>query len=359
MIDRWIFHSHPLTVRDLAIYRILYASFAMLMAVPRGLWLEHLPDVFFSPPASLAAIVAAPLPFEYVQLLNVLLALSLAALLIGWYTRTASISATVLMILLNTWIYSPGKINHDILFVLVPAVMAFSGWGEAYSIDARRRTKINADSTEGSWTVTLMSLLIGIALFTAGWAKLSTGWLDLGSYATYGHLLINYHVTGRHPWGADLALQIKNTWFWEALDWSTVLFEVGFLPAVLSRRSFLFFCALAAIFHVGVELMFAITFWPNLVAYGVVIPYSKIGLPNSIPNVLTPVVDKIRSWPAWYLLAVPFCCALHAIFVAEEHLAATLHVNLGKGLVYFAAAVGVWYLGSRLIPRRTARTETA
>lgn len=359
MIDRWIFNSHPLTVRDLAIYRILYATSALLAGIPRGLWLKHLPDAFFSPPVSLAAIVAAPLPFEYVQVLNALLALSLVALLIGWFTRTASLSVTLLLILLNTWIHSPGKIDHDILFVIVPAVMAFSGWGEAYSVDARRRNRVSPNSTEGSWAVTLMTLLIGIAMFTAGWAKLATGWLELSSQATYGHLLTNYHVTGRATWGADLAMQVKSRSFWEAKDWLTVLFEIGFLPAVLSRRSFVFFCALAAIFHVGVELMFAITFWPNLIAYGVVIPYSKLRLPSFLLNVFAPVFDKIRSCPAWFLMALPCCCAFYAIFIAEQSLAGIMRVNIGRGLVFAAGAIGVGYLITRLIPRHAARPETA
>jgi hypothetical protein len=208
--------------------------------------------------------------------LNIPLALSLQMLLLGFHTRTASVATSVLLIVTNSFGYSLGKIDHDILLVLTPLILAFSGWGDAYSLDSLRRPSSQSDSPRGSWCLAMLALVIAIAMFTAGWTKLTSGWLDTNTHSAYGHLIINYAVTGRHTWLADYLLRIDSFWFWESADWVVTLMELGFLVAVFRARWMHFMLAIACLFHFGVWLLYDIVFMPNVVAYGAFVSYTSL-----------------------------------------------------------------------------------
>src|SRR5262245_19503126 len=214
-LDCWIFESFCIRITDLAAYHILSCIYVLLTCLPSATWLRHAPPAFFSPPASLAALFTTFPSSSLLLGLNVLASLFLSMLLIGLYTRVASVGTTITLLLLNSWAYSLGNINHDILLVITPFVLAFSGWGNALSLDARGRGTPLPDTRKGSWSLTLLALLIGIAMFTTGWAKVSTGWLNPATLSTYGHFLNNYFATGRHTWIAEHALQMDSFWLWK------------------------------------------------------------------------------------------------------------------------------------------------
>jgi hypothetical protein len=105
-------------------------------------------------------------------------------------------------------------------------------------------------------------LLIGMAMFTAGWAKLTTGWLQPSQRSTYGHLV------GFDTWAAKMLLGVQSGWFWKPLDWLVILMESGFLMAAFYRPAFRVVCASACLFHVAVWLLFDMRFHGNVIAYG-------------------------------------------------------------------------------------------
>src|SRR5947199_222701 len=92
--------------------------------------------------------------------------------------------------LLDRWIfeeYATGKIDHDIFLVLAPAILAFSAWGAHYSVDARTLAKSKSHRVAlDAWPVSLFVLIIGLGMFTSGWAKLTTRWLDPTTSSTLG-----------------------------------------------------------------------------------------------------------------------------------------------------------------------------
>ncbi len=210
--------SYALKTGDLAIVRILYASFVLIQIVPVAAWLPLAPKAFFHPPLGPAALFTGTPPASVLLALNILLTLFLSLLLVGWRTGVASVGTGVTLLILNSWAYSLGKINHDIFLVLVPLVLAFSGWGRALSVDAQRRPAPESAEAE-AWPVALLALLVGFAMFTAGWVKATTGWLDPEARATYGHLVQNYLFTGRETWAGAWALRIDSDWFWKPGDW--------------------------------------------------------------------------------------------------------------------------------------------
>ena len=285
-LDRWIFDSYRVCPEGLGLYRITYALFTLLFIAPGHAeyasfsFVASLPDAFFLPPPGPMQLAPGFPPNVFVEGLHALLVLSLVAVLFGVYTRTTSIATTLFFLLGYGVSYSVGKVNHNILFVLLPAVMAFSNWGAAYSFDARRN---RTSYTVTSWPISLIVLTTGFAMFTAGFPKILGGWLDPSTQAVHGRLVRQVFVHGRRDLLAPLAVDIHNPVLWEFFDVATVVFEVGFLVAVLHPITTRLFAAGAVAFHTGVMVVMNIVFTFHLIVYAAVLPWSRIAdrLPRS------------------------------------------------------------------------------
>jgi hypothetical protein len=140
--------------------------------------------------------------------------------------------------------------------------------------------------------VTLLLLLLGFAMFTAGFAKILGGWLDPETQAAYGHVIKHYVVRGRTDLLAPLAFRMDSRVFWEVQDYATVLFETGFLAAVAFPRLARVFAGLAVLFHFGVMLSLNIAFAFNLVVYAAFVDW------NGIDRALRRRLLRIPSLPA-------------------------------------------------------------
>ena len=211
-----------------------------------------------------------PAPFFYG--LHLALNLGLAAVLFGYRTRAASLGVGLLFLIGYGFSYSFGKINHNMLFILLPFVMAFSHWGAAYSLVARAGRR----GTVQAWPLTLLALFTGFAMFTAGFPKLLGGWLDPSTHAVQGHLISHFFVRGRQDLLSALFVPIRSGLFWESLDWATVCFELGFLPAIFHRATARAFAFIAVTFHFFVMLMLNIAFTFNLIVYAALADWPSV-----------------------------------------------------------------------------------
>ncbi|ACY49615.1 HTTM domain-containing protein [Rhodothermus marinus] len=278
-LDRWLFDSFRPTARGLAAYRIAYALFVLLLIDPGHSPyfnfhpLAGLPDSFFLPPPGPMQLFSGFPPRWFFAGLHLLLDLSLVALLFGYRTRLASWMTGLLFLIGFGFLFSAGKINHVILFVLLPWVMSFSNWGAAWSLDARLG---RARPTVEGWPLALLALLTGFAMFTAGFTKLLGGWLDPATQATRGHWLKQYFVVGRQDLLADLVTAPLPAGLWELMDWGTVLLEIGLLPAVLVPGLFRMLLSLMVLFHLGTALLFNITFVQNLIVYAAFLNWDRV-----------------------------------------------------------------------------------
>jgi uncharacterized membrane protein YphA (DoxX/SURF4 family) len=342
VFDRWLFDEYHYDFRSLALFRIVFASYLLLTAFPDGLWLRDYPAVAFSPPLSLAAFFQGFPPNWVVVAANAGALLGTALLLIGFQTPITSFVTVCLFVLIRTFCYADGKIDHDILIAVVPLVLAGSGWGNELSADALRGRPVpGAPTAPRPWLLAILALLIGLALFTAGIAKVWGGWLRLESQATVFYLLPNYYMVGREQPLASWALTHLSRPLWEVMDWVPTLWECSVVLLVLRRRWFLAAIAAGCAFHLGVFLLFGITFAANVVAYSAFLPWSAL------------LARWTGRWKVGRLpLAAAFLVALaagaYALFGARESLHDALSIPLSEvivvlgmvgALVYAAVAV--------------------
>jgi hypothetical protein len=61
---------------------------------------------------------------------------------------------------MHGFLFSVRKINHELLIVIVPILMAFSNWGAVYSVD--QYFKPDKNKTVESWPLSLLALLSGL-----------------------------------------------------------------------------------------------------------------------------------------------------------------------------------------------------
>jgi hypothetical protein len=268
-IDRWIFDTFGFSAEGLALYRIFYVLFLMFIISPGhkpfiyySVYGTLPPDFFFPPPGPMMLFPDFA-PLFFLKSVEVVLVISLGCLLLGWKTRLMSIATGLLLLTGNGFAYSMGKINHDLLLVAIPLVMAFSNWGSAWSLDAVSGKTRKPEA----WPVALLALMLGFMMFTAGFPKLIGGWLDINTHATYGHFIKHYFVNERQDLLSELFLDISSRVFWESLDWFTLIFEIGFIFAILKAPVLRFWCALAIMFHFMVMMMLNISFISNLPVY--------------------------------------------------------------------------------------------
>lgn len=338
-LDRWMFSAFELSPRGAAVYRMLFAA-GLLLAIKPPVWtfIADYPDSFFSPPFGVTFFFFTGFPPAlYFQALNVVLVFAAVALFFGWHTRAASLALAASIFAGNMWSYSFGKINHDILFIVVPLVMAFSGWGDALSVDATRRT---APPRTNAWPLALLALLVGFAMFTAGWTKAVTGWLDPTTHATHGQLIMNYFIQNRTDGLSSLALGVEAPWFWELLDQSTVVLECALLPAVLSRAAFRVNLALLTFFHVSVMLVLRIEFPANLLGYAAFVDWEAVvrRVPRPVSNALAALPRPSRMVPA--LLG----SVLAALAVAGASPFELLGSGFAAGLTLLGTVIAIGYL---------------
>ncbi len=258
---RWLFEEYRVSDESLGLGRILFCLGLLVYATPRYLWMAEFPAYFYTPPVGLGLLFRQHPPAPVLWLLAAAATALTAALLAGWRTREVGLALAAVTLLGNTFEYSFGKINHDILIVAALAVMSFSGWGRAYAVDPKPR------GGSPAWPLALLALLVALAMSTAALAKLTTGWLDLGTRSAMGHMVANVYATERPTWLGEFMLARAPSAFWEFLDWSSVGVEFAFLPALVSLRAFRAVCAAALFFHLGIHFSMDIFFVDNLLVY--------------------------------------------------------------------------------------------
>jgi len=360
-----MFEEYLIGERSLAVSRVLTALYLLAMGYPRYVWLTAFPSSFYAPPLGLGAFFR-DLPPEWVLwlLLGATVSLTLA-LLVGWHTRATGLALTAFTLVGNSFEYSLGKINHDILVLMVLLTMSFSGWGRRYSVDARRAA--TPPPPAAGWPLAMLALLVGFAMFSAGLPKALTGWLDPSTQSARAHLLYNYYVFERPTLAGRLALDHTSALTWEALDWATVILELSFLPAAFSRRAMLAVGGIAVFFHAAIYFTMEIPFHLNALAYGMFVDWEHAfarwrSLDGALEHLA--VLSRVHGWS---ILVAGI--AITALYGMTGNTLVLLLGTLGDGdwirhalamlapCLLVGMAVSQWIVGQLGVGRRRRRLQ--
>ena len=332
MLDRFLSTEYATVRADLGVYRILFCLL-ILAGLPEAPWLQDLPSLMFSPPISPVAWLSDFPPGSLYLALNGLIAISALTLLLGLFPRTSSITLALAMLSLRAFAYSSGKINHDILIVVIPMVLAFSTWGQVFRV-SEFRNPTSASKLDDGFPISILAFLTAFWMATAGWQKITTDWLSPTYSVVYQNLFTNLHVTGRDSSAAEFALATFPNWVWECGDWITVIFEFSGLACVWKRKAFRYWLVAACFFHLGIDLLMLIPYSPSLIAYGAFAPWTQ--LRGLIPR------------PRAAYLAATACAMFCLSFCLSQWLP---FLSLGRQIVWLAPILAVAFIGIRLRSR--------
>ena len=271
LVRRWLDQFQELEA-GLPIYRVIVAGYVLLIMLPSGTWLREVPNALLFPPPGTPSLVGSVPPGWLVDVLTVALAICGTFLLLGASARWAALGLGGILLTLNTWMYAFGKIDHDILLIVVLFLFAFSNWAPE-----RRGSQAshNSDPRRG-WLTGVLALAIALSMFSAALPKLFTGWLRTDTSASRYFFLQNHHVTGRSGPLTDAFLSVDSPLFWIAADLATVLLEGGMLFLIFTPRLFRIACAVAAIFHLGIWAIMDIAFHHNVLAYAAFVRWDPV-----------------------------------------------------------------------------------
>lgn len=269
--DRWVARG-PFVPLDMARYRVLFAG-TCLLGLPDYEWVAAYPDSFYAPPPGPFSIFDGFPPQPFFVAVEILLAISLAALVLGVRIRMASIAAAVLLLVGSGFSYSLGKIDHGIFLVLTPLALVFTSWG--WPPD-----EVRSGRAAPQWPMRLLALLIGAGFLTAAAPKVLAGWLSPQTQALQETAFRQFYVNGRTEMLADRVVHMPYGALWEVGDWSIVVLEALVILAVVDWTAFRAVLALLAIFHLGVYPTMNISFAGNVLVYGAFVPWSRLPLPS-------------------------------------------------------------------------------
>lgn len=316
--DHLLYKEYQTSVTALGLYRILFAiGYLLLIGVPSCSWVVEAPEYFFFPQRfSIARPLFETIPPKiFLVILDLSIFTSLICLLFGYRTRWSSFLFGCLVILCYSIQFSLGKISHSILLNVLPIIMAFSAWGNSFSLDNKQSSF--ADRTD-AYAPFLVAIVLGFAMFTAGWSKVLAGWLDPDRFGTYLFYSKNYYIMEDEGLLSSLFASISTPFLWKSMDYGAVALEVLFLPAVLNRKVLRFFCLFALIFHLFAWWVLNIAYMSNLLVYLLFIRWTSIVAFLKHKKILARI-ERFLSWKTfWIVFSVLFIQHIYFLFFNDE-----------------------------------------
>lgn len=250
----------------LAAIRILFALYVIAFPIDYT-WAGEVPSVLFQPRSGPFALLSAPPSEGFLVGLEVARFVLAIALLVGYRTMTTSIAMTVVLVTGSGIVHSFGKVDHFILFEILPVAMAAAGWGAAWSLDARRSNSRQKKPTTHGLPMLLWAITVAYALFTAALPKAASGWFNPELQATRGYVARDVaDPTKLGPLTFEI-FDIHTVWLWKALDYATVFAEGWLIIAVLFPVLFRIGILVVLGFHMGVYLAMGIEFDSYIFVY--------------------------------------------------------------------------------------------
>ena len=170
-----------------------------------------------------------------------------------------------IVILVKTgFLYSLGKIDHSILWTLLPFFMAYTDSGCKLAIYPDQNSNIHKMS------ISILAICFVFGFFTAGYEK-ALNWVDINT-STSGFM--RWFYDGYFTLGRDklLASSVLNFpwWLTEIFDYVAVIFELsGVLFLFHSRKTWLIYLLATCFFHLMNTLFLNIAYKSHIAVLGV------------------------------------------------------------------------------------------
>lgn len=258
-LNRYISEYFSFSWETLGYARILYGMtlfsfFSSWYSVSRDNLFLQIPQYLFDPPkTNILNYLPTPDPLFFTVSIWILFVCWIC-IITGVYTKITSFIWSALMIILSGINYSYGKIDHDLIILITPAVLSLTNWWSYISwgkyLPWKKRDVEN-------WPITLLLLCFFFWFFSAWIEKI----VDLRYLNPHVHVISNSIPTNN--------LQLLNKlWkfrgiFLESLDYGAIGLEV-FLPFLIwfGERKLLIFCSLAICFGlINVYLVNITHYW--------------------------------------------------------------------------------------------------
>lgn len=306
---RWVYlrieANTRLTTEQTVLARLLVGSGILWFHLCYASHLAGLPDGLFQPsPYSFTALLRGFPGVEFFLFWEVVQIIALAAIVLGLRARWAGWAFCLAYVILSSFKYSLGKIDHSIFVVLVIFCLSLTNWGCRAALLPDRRWKFPRLGPA------LLAILLCWGMFTAGLPKLAY-WVDF-DLDTSGFLSwfnAAYFNQGKSIPLADLVLALP-PWVLEGMDYAATAFELLAFPALLlGRRSWLGWLTVAVVFHAANVLLLAIDFRLHIWVY--------------LPFILGGFAISSRQLAGWHV-----CLGTLAIMVASSMIYARFTFDL-------------------------------
>ena len=210
---------------------------------------------------------------------------SLLLACVGLFTRLSCVAALVSGVYVLGIPNTFGKTGHgDGILILAMLVLAGSRCGDAWSIDAVRRSWRRgppfappAHSGEYTWPVRCLWLLSALVFFAAGYAKLkSTGFIGWAWSDNMANTLLQHKYKSNPPtdWGVWIA---QHPLLCRLLAAGTIVVEVAFPLALFSRWARRTLVPGMFLAQLGIGLTMGVWFTQFMFIYLFWVPFDAIG----------------------------------------------------------------------------------
>lgn len=204
--------------------------------------------------------------------------------LVGWRTNLSIFLFAILMILLQSYIYSFGEIHHrEAVLMIALVALAFSPCGRHWSLDAVQGRGFNplldsgdaqqTHSTYTYWPIFVCKVFMALMYLSAVFNKLTAsgfGWAN-------GYTLQAYMAQDGMRWGSDLGI-----WFSQQHELllvgqiAVLIFQFTFWLVLFIPRLGWIYYPLGLGFHIMIYVTLKAPFWHWIAIYFLFIPYSNI-----------------------------------------------------------------------------------
>jgi hypothetical protein len=279
---RWMrFWFEPTEPFNLAVCRIL--CFAALFALNWSYNITALaaPPESFWFPIPLFDVLSIPKPSAgFLLAVATVWRLSLVTSCIGLFTRASTVVAAVLGLYVFGLPHNYGKIDHHTaLEFFVFVILAASRCGDALSVDrliarARRGKPLphREPSGEYTWPIRCVWMMFALVFFAAGFAKLRNSGLDWIVTDNFARMIENR--TGVLAPLARTVLRVGIVG--NVLAAGTILFELCYPLALVSRRARMLVVPGVFLMQVGIFLFMRIPFHEFLICNVFWIPWDTL-----------------------------------------------------------------------------------